>query len=333
MNKEKNKILSDIYHHQGQSGSFQSRDKIRQAVKRAGYTGISDADIESFLLKTESYVRFRQKGRRSFPKHLPTRVTLSSGPNYTWFADSLYFLSGGWRTPYRYGQVYVDFFTKRIFGRLLVKLNAKSSVRAFTSIVEEDNDGVFPSTLVIDRGSEWQKEFGTFAKDNSVKLIKTTANQANKSFLAERAIRTVRLILKRIHATGERDLQKSFNAALSGYNKSENTLTKVPPEDGDKKENFEKIFLSLEKRRYGILEKTLKESDKLNKILKVGQLVRKRIVKVPFAKESTDTWTSELYQITDILLTEPLFSYKLADANTNIGIPGTYTFFDLLQNG
>ncbi len=331
MNSEvKQKLIAETFSDLGRPGSYLGQTKLKRALELKGVK-VSDAEIQSFLNKTKDYYRFRQPRKHSgIPGHISKRVTLISGPGLQWFADSLYFPKKGWFTVFKYGQLYVDAFSRKIYGRLIVKLDAQNSVKVLESIVRDDHENEYPSVIYCDRGSEYLSVYSSFLSEKRVKQVFTASQQKNKSYLAERAIRTLRLMLVRIHSSGERDLKKAFDAAIKTYNSTPHSLIKLTPDQAELPENFAKVYFALENHRYGIEDKYISEVEKLNSIYKINDLVRRRLPKQPLEKEATDRFSEEVYRISGVRQTEPLNSFTLSQLDTDIQLPGSFTVFDLI---
>jgi len=138
--------------------------------------------------------------------------------------------------------------------------------------------------------------------------------------------------MKRMHSSGVRDLRKALRSAIEAYNSSIHTTTGFSPLEAEQPENFSSVYLSIEKKRYDQKEKYLKEYQRLNNTFKVNELVRRRLPKLPFSKEATERFSAEIYRISSIKLTEPLYSYELSELESDIALPGTYTVFDLIPD-
>ncbi len=72
-------------------------------------------------------------------------------------------------------------------------------------------------------------------------------------FLAERSVRTLRKILAKIHATGERNLPTALRAAIQTYNSTVHTTTKFTPIEAEKPHNQVQVLLNIEKQWHKFL--------------------------------------------------------------------------------
>lgn len=340
MGKSKFDIINDFYGAiDGGPGGFHGETKLLRALTAAGYGSIiSSGDVRQFLRKRADYDRYRRR-RITFPRHASQRFTLAGGPDLFWFMDTMY-LSGGmkWRgLPYRFVVVAQDGFSKKLYGVPLVKITSANVANALRRMVTEENGGVYPKTVITDRGREYQDRFVKLLKDKGVKHVTTNVQQKNKSFLAERAIRSLRLLMQRYRAAAAADdargvpyFKAALTAVLKSYNSTPHTVIGLAPIEAALPENFARVYSNLETERYRQKSLHAPVAVKLNSKLHLGDIVRKRIVAAPFEKEVEQKYSQEKYRISDIKLTEPLFSYKLADLTTDLILPGTYTYFQLL---
>ncbi len=155
----------------------------------------------------------------------------------------------------------------------------------------------------------------------------------NKIFfvLAERYIWTLRMLLQKIYSTGERDLKTALAAAVQSYNSSVHSVTKFTPNQAAREENQDSVLLNIEKRQHQILADHYREYDRINSQFKVGDVVRTRLPRDPFRKESENLFSNELYRIATIVPSDPTRGYKLEDMISNAIIPGSWLLHQLLK--
>lgn len=176
-------IISKFYHTRGNPGSFMSKNKLKSALKAAGYS-ITDEEVDDFMKRSDDYYKL-QNVNRTIPAHIPLRFTLVSSRNNTWFGDTAYFPSG-WKGVYKFVQLYVDAFSRKFFARASAKLNAETSLKILKSIVAEDNNNIFPQIIFTDSGSEFKSVYDRFLKENGIRhVFPTEATQKNKSYLGK----------------------------------------------------------------------------------------------------------------------------------------------------
>ena len=319
-------IISKYYLDLGGPGSFAGFEKLKMALKLDGHR-IADNEIKAALKNIKSYQIYRNKYHPRLPRHVPKRFAQIFEPDEWWYGDSMYILKG-WTGIYRFVQVWVDGFTKQIFARPLAKLTSENSVKVFQSICQTENKGVYPKNIYVDRGSEWLGSFQRFTKEVGIKQVFTSAAQKNKSFFAERAIRTIRKMLKRVHVTGEHDLSRALKGVIASYNSSIHSTIKTTPDKAE--ENVDHVRHQLQLREEHYLSRYLREFQKLNNIFKIGDLVRYKLPKPVFAKETDDYFSEEVYRISKIKPSTPMRGYQLSDLNSDFIQPGTFTADQLM---
>ena len=154
----------------------------------------------------------------------------------------------------------------------------------------------------MDLGKEfYNKIFKGFLKDNNIELYST--NNEEKSCVVERVNRTLKeKISKYFTAYNTTKYYDVLNRIVNEYNNTFHNTIKMTPVEGSKKENerdiYERVFkdeLCEKKPRY-----------------KVGDRVRITRYKGHFEKGYTTKWTSEIFIIDKVLMTNPI-TYKLRD--------------------
>ncbi len=145
-------------------------------------------------------------------------------------------------------------------------------------------------------------------------------------------VRTLRLILGRIHATGERNLKKVLHAAVQTYNSSIHTTTNFTPYEAEKPENQDDVLLNIEKKHHKFLAKYYRNYERLNNKFKVGDIVHKKLPKDPFHKEAEDLFSPEQYRVASIVPSGPMVRYKLQQQGSNVIIPDSWSLSQLLKS-
>ena len=209
-------------------------------------------------------------------------------------------------------------------------MTAANTKKAFQSIIEEDNDSVYPTVCYTDRGSEFLSTFSAFLSEQAIKQVFTTSAQQNKSFPAERVIRTLRRYLAKLHFAGLRELKKALINAVETYNNSLHTSHGLTPLEAEKSERLAHVLEKYQTKRFRIFDKYLESFRKMNKEFKLGDLVRYKLPKPGFAKESDTYFTTEVYQIIGIIPSGPLKGYKLQDRETGVNVAGSFLLDQLL---
>lgn len=324
------KTVASVYKNLGQPGSFSNFAKIKQALK-AKNINYSDLEIRAALKKIESYEKFRKR-RRTLPAHVSRRVTEVSAPDLWWFTDSFYIKK--FKGPYKFVSIYVDAFSREIFARPLVKLKAAITARLFNEICEQDNDGIYPETVLSDKGAEYHGVYSANLKEKNIRQVFTNVSQSSKAFLAERAVRTLKKILSKMLAEGIKDLAPALKAAVSAYNTSVHSrLNNLTPKEAAKPENRMKIIDFRRIQNIKTMDKHFRQIENINSKFKVGQLVRYKTPTPDFTKETAENalFSEEIYRITKIVPSFPTFGYKIAPLNSDVSLPPTFLSEQLLK--
>lgn len=322
-------IIREQYESLGKPGGYSGEEKLYFALKDKGYR-ISREEINKTLSDIRSYSKHKTKYKLSFPKHIPERRTFPiRDQDLFWYGDSAYIK--GYKGVYAFFQVYVDGFSRRIFGRPLAKLTAANSVKVLQDIVETDNNHVWPRSIQTDRGSEFHGQYMDLLKEKGVRQIFTNASQKNKVFFAENAIRIVKRLLSRAYEDGGRDLKEALKGVIETYNNSMHTKMGLSPLDAEKDENRIEVLDNRARETNKFLASHYKAFEKYNKQLKVGSIVRVKLPKGLHDKESKPRFSDDLYRVIKIRPTGFLNGYVLSPLDTDIIMPGSYAISQLLK--
>lgn len=338
LTEEKRRLIGSVYRGEAfgsggelVGGAFMSPAKIKQGLKQIGVRNISMIDIKKYLNSLPSYYQFKP-GRKvpNLPRHAADRFGFYYKPNYVWFLDSMYLRFQGWRGKFKFVLGVRDGFTRKAGAWPMVKLTADSVVKAFQNISKTYFDGQLPDIVFTDRGSENVQRFSAFLHHHGIKQIFSNAQNRNKSYLAENLFRTLRMMLKRQHEEGQRDLKKALKIAVDTLNNTPADVN-LTPEEAAKPQNFATVTFRRQKRRIDTRHSYRNQYEKLNAIFSVGAKVRRRIFDQSlYRKEAVPKWSRSLFTIREIIPSEPLLSYRIVDEKDRVQ-PGTYTVFDLIS--
>ena len=178
-----------------------------------------------------------------------------------------------------------------------------------------------PKKIHSDRGKEFLNEkFLSFLKDNDIELYHVESE--NKSSIVERVIRTIREKIEPILTEKELIGQKgswvdTLPDVLKWYNNNHiHRTTKLTPEEASKPGSQDTL-----KRRYKEIRSIRLPEEKP---FEVGQYVRiYRWKSSKFAKGSERSWSTEIFQVAEVLDTNPR-TYRLRDENGEIIQGGFY---------
>ena len=118
---------------------------------------------------------------------------------------------------------------------------------------------------------------------------------------------------------------------MKAYNDTVHGSHGFTPNDAEKTENIGAVINNLEEKRDYFMKNYFKAYQEINRQFHIGDTVRYKLPVPPFAKEARQHFSQEHYKIIDIVNSEPLRGYRLADANTNAIVPGSFLPEQLLK--
>jgi len=200
---------------------------------------------------------------------------------------------------YKYLLTIIDTFSKFSWIYLLKTKTGLEVANAFKSIFKL---GRKPEKIWSDAGKEFfNKIMKDLLKEENVEIY-TTQNE-EKSSVIERFNRTLKeKMFKYFTAYNTHKYYDVIDIMMKDYNNTFHNTIKMTPVEGSKKENekeiYEKVFAELPNK------------DKPN--YKLGDRVRITKYKNKFKKGYEESWTKEIFVITQILHTNPI-TYKIKD--------------------
>jgi len=200
---------------------------------------------------------------------------------------------------YKYFLVVIDAFSKFVWVRKLKTKSGEEVTNAFASILEEYSR--IPVHLQSDCGKEFfNRHFQKLMKKYGINHYNTYSK--TKAAMAERVIRTLKEKLeKHFSLNGSYRWIDAIQHIVENYNKTKHSKTKMAPIDVNK---------SNEQMLLNSVYSNIKIAGK-NK-LHVGDMVRISKEKGIFSKGYTPNWSTELFKITSVQITNPV-TYLLED--------------------
>jgi transposase InsO family protein len=203
---------------------------------------------------------------------------------------------------YRYILVAIDCFSRKVWGRLLMTKTADEVLSSLQSILKETGR---IESICSDRGSEFtNSKMKTFLSDNGIKLIHPyTSTHAH---FVERVQATLQSIIYK-HITSKNNLKfyDKFQDFVKTYNRRKHRMTKLSPNEGEKKKNSLHIQEIQEDYR-GKIEPTKKVK------FKVGDQVRIAIAQGKFSRGYDQKSNEEIYKVVKVSKKLPRVLYFLA---------------------
>jgi hypothetical protein len=238
--------------------------------------------------------------RRNFNR----RRTILRGIDDLWQADLAEFQKFSTQNKnYKFILVIIDCFSKFVWTIALKDKSASSIANAFNNLLKNETKRR-PKNLQTDNGKEfYNKQFEKIMKTYNINHYSTYT--ILKASIVERVIRTLKLFLsKEFTRNGNTKWISILNKITEMYNNRKHRTIQMKPIDVKGK----------------ITEKRLLESVYSNvKIAgiakyKVGDIVRISKQKALFEKGYTRNWSTELFTIKKVKITNPV-SYLLEDYN------------------
>ena len=249
---------------------------------------------------------------RTARRNYPRRHVTIRGLDETWQADlvdmSDYAASN---KGYKFLLTVIDIFSKYAWAVPLKTKKGKDVTDAMQSILK---GGRTPKFLHVDRGKEfYNSEFKALMQQRGIKLYSTYSNL--KASICERFNRTLKNSMwKKFSLGGTYRWINILNDLLTNYNNTKHTKIKMKPRD---------VTRVNEKKLYQDVYRNF-QINRTRKIkFKVGDKVRISKFKQVFEKGYTPNWTTEVFTVSEVKITNPV-TYKLRDYQDNAIEGGFY---------
>lgn len=249
-------------------------------------------------MSKEQVVREIHKTAR---KNFPRRHTIVKGLNDLMQIDLMEFIPyERINKGYRYILVAINCFSKYVW---IVPLKTKTSAEVVKSMVDRILPEFIPRNIQSDDGKEFfNKMFRDMCSKHSINHYSTYSTI--KASIVERVIRTLKnLIYRQFSLNGNYKWINFIDEVVKKYNNTVHSTIHMKPLDANKKKNETKILKSVY-RHLKIMPK--------NNRYKVGDFVRISKYKSVFAKGYTPNFSTELFKIVKVQVTNPV-TYILED--------------------
>lgn len=245
------------------------------------------------------------------------RRTIIKGLDDLWQSDLCQMdLYAKHNRKFKFILVVIDCFSKYLWCRPLKTKSGEEVMRAFDDILKSDNR--CPKNLQTDQGKEYYNvHFKKLMQKYNINHYSTFS--PIKAAIAERVIRTLKeQLFKYFSLNGSYKWIDILTTIVQNYNNQKHTVTSMKPQDINKT-NEQKIL----KSSYSYM----KIATGVQKF-KVGDVVRISKAKHVFEKGYIPNWTTELFKIAKVQITNPI-TYLLEDM---MGLPIKGAFYsDELQ--
>lgn len=239
--------------------------------------------------------------RRNFKR----RSTIIKGLDDLWQADlaqmDLYSSSN---KNYKFILVVIDCFSKYAWARALKTKTSHEVTEAFKSILVKEKRQ--PKNLQTDQGKEFfNNEFGNLMKKYNINHYNTYS--IKKASMAERFIRTLKeRLFKYFSLNGSYKWIDILPSIVSIYNNTVHSTIQMKPIN---------VTKTKEKQLLASAYNQIKIATDPRKFV-IGDIVRISKAKYVFSKGYTPNWTTELFKIVKINITDPV-TYILEDLQGN----------------
>ena len=189
---------------------------------------------------------------------------------------------------FRYIFVIIDKYSKYLWAIPLKNKYSQTITNKFSVISKTSKRK--PLKIESDRGAEFYNGiFQNFLKSKKIQQYSRFTD--NGLSIAERVIRTVRILLKKpVFEKGRADWLSELPSVIKQYKNTIHNSTKMKPIDASKKSNEKLVYSNLQDKRR-----------KLNPKYKVGQLVRTADIKKVFSKGDSTNYSYLLYTVTEVI--------------------------------
>ena len=293
--KERDKLVSNVYFNPSHKASYGGRNKLVNALKNK----VPKSKIVEWLSKTDTYTLHKQ-ARKKFPR----RPYIVTGLNHLWQMDlSVFSQFSKYNGGYKYILVAIDVFSRKAYAKPLKTKAAQEVSKAIDALLKEGKNTV--KYCQTDKGKEFTN---SYAKEifKKYKIVHYTyTNEEIKASLVERLQKTLKQKIYRYftHSNSYKyvgvlqDIIKSYNNSVhSAHGKSPNSV------------NFQNQEM-LWQKMYN--PDTPKNSTPKFRI-KLGDTVRISKYSSVFSKGYLPMWSNEVFVISQRHKTSPVV-YSLKD--------------------
>ena len=234
-------------------------------------------------------------------KRFPRRRIFSPNVDHIWTMDLLdiHQLSRQ-NKNYKYILVVLDIFSRFAWARPLKDKTGLGVEKALQDIIT--TSGRKPNMIWSDRGTEF---YNTFVKNllQRYEIELYSSYNEPKASIAERFIRTLRSKIESNFILSQSTVWYDILPELiREYNSSQHRSIGMSPDEALQAENQTRVINHLYPKR----------AIKSKSLLKIGDKVRISIQKKLFEKGATANWSEEIFEITEVLPTQPIV-YRIKD--------------------
>ncbi|XP_062571179.1 uncharacterized protein LOC134233212 [Saccostrea cucullata] len=303
--------LKNIWYDPRHPGSFAGPSKLLQVVRKEGKYKIGLRKIKNFLQNQDAYSLQKKVKRKGFKR----RRVIVQGIDYQWEADLADVQNiSEYNDGVKFLLVVVDVFSRFLWVRTLHDKKAKSIIEAFKDILSGSRQ---PKAIRTDKGSEFYNRYlKQYLKGKNIKIF--YALNETKANFAERYIQTLKKRLYR-YFTHEQKYKylNILQDVVQSINETPNRSLNGRTPSSVNKDNEEEVRLDAYLARRKTKKVTIvKKSSKRKRnpyTLKVGDQVRITHLRRQFQRDYDQTYTEEIFIVSDRFLSQGIPIYKLKD--------------------
>lgn len=250
------------------------------------------------MSKRDLVNELHREARRNFVR----RSTHMVGINDTLQADLVEMIPYASKNKkMKYILTVINIFSKKAYARALKTKSAEEVTKAMKSVLDSLNHPI--KNLHVDMGKEfYNKKMKLLLNERKINLYSTFSTM--KAAIVERFNRTLKnKMWKEFSFTGSYKWINMLQSLISDYNNTKHRTINMRPNEVNEKN--EKRLLATVYRKI---------TTKLKNKFKIGDMVRISKYKHVFEKGYTPNWTTEIFKIHRIQLTNPI-TYSLIDLN------------------
>ena len=261
------------------------------------------AKLADFLRQNDVHSKHRRIIKKKFPRrhiivHFPFQIFMGDLIEYQ--RNEYKYANGG----HKFILVLIDVFTKKAYARPVKRKNKFDMAIAMESILTDLDH--YPNTLITDEGLEFYNKNVEEVLDKYA-IHHYSIKSKMKASVAERLIRTLKSRLEKYFVKNKTkrwiDVLPQF---IENYNNTPHrSLGMTPNQVTD--DNADRVF----KKMFPDIHLQAKPR------LKIGDLVRKLKLKTVFDKGYKQTWSDEIFKVTQIKQAAGRIWYIISDQDGN----------------
>ena len=261
------------------------------------------AKLADFLRQNDVHSKHRRIIKKKFPRrhiivHFPFQIFMGDLIEYQ--RNEYKYANGG----HKFILVLIDVFTKKAYARPVKRKNKFDMAIAMESILTDLDH--YPNTLITDEGLEFYNKNVEEVLDKYA-IHHYSIKSKMKASVAERFIRTLKSRLEKYFVKNKTkrwiDVLPQF---IENYNNTPHrSLGMTPNQVTD--DNADRVF----KKMFPDIHLQAKPR------LKIGDLVRKLKLKTVFDKGYKQTWSDEIFKVTQIKQAAGRIWYIISDRDGN----------------